>query len=127
MIYLPNLLMAVLVQTFIKVVNYQHLMPTRYTLEVDLKNLVTPEALETGTKRKETRKVGLKHGLLLLPPALVIFAHYRLLCVSFCLSAPLTGKAVVYFQNGTQKCSYPIHNALILAHCCRHAGSQQSL
>lgn len=46
-------------QTFIKVVNYQHLMPTRYTLEVDLKNLVTPEALENVTKRKETRKVTL--------------------------------------------------------------------
>lgn len=44
-------------QTFIKVVNYQHLMPTRYTLEVDLKNLVTPESLENVTKRKETRKV----------------------------------------------------------------------
>ena len=44
-------------QTFIKVVNYQHLMPTRYTLEVDLKNLVTSEALENATKRKETRKV----------------------------------------------------------------------
>ena len=46
------------VQTFIKVVNYQHLMPTRYTLEVDMKNLVTTEAVENSTKRKEARKVG---------------------------------------------------------------------
>ena len=46
-----------LVQTFIKVANYQHIMPTRYTLEVDLKNLVTNEALENSTKRTEARKV----------------------------------------------------------------------
>ena len=28
-------------QSFIKVVNYQHMMPTRYTLDVDLKPIVT--------------------------------------------------------------------------------------
>ena len=32
-------------------------MPTRYTLEVDLKNSVTAEALENSTKKKEARKV----------------------------------------------------------------------
>lgn len=32
-------------------------MPTRYTLEVDLKGLVTQEALENSTKRTEARKV----------------------------------------------------------------------
>lgn len=46
-----------LLQTFIKVANYQHIMPTRYTLEVDLKNLVTNEALDNSTKRTEARKV----------------------------------------------------------------------
>ena len=48
-----------LLQTFIKVVNYQHLMPTRYTLDVDLKGLVTQEALDNSTKRTEARKVEL--------------------------------------------------------------------
>ncbi|MCO5579734.1 hypothetical protein L7F22_033594 [Adiantum nelumboides] len=41
---------------FIRVVNYNHIMPTRYTLDVDLKNVVTPEKLESKTKRVETRK-----------------------------------------------------------------------
>ena len=44
-------------QTFVKTVNFQHMMPTRYTLDVDLKNLVTPEALESATKKVEARKV----------------------------------------------------------------------
>lgn len=48
-------------QTFIKTVNYNHLMPTRYTLEVDLKATVTPDVLENSTKkvaaRKEAKKV----------------------------------------------------------------------
>ena len=38
------------VKTFIKTVNYNHLMPTRYTLDVDLKATVTPDALENATK-----------------------------------------------------------------------------
>ena len=49
------------VKTFIKTVNYNHLMPTRYTLDVDLKATVTPDALENATKktaaRKEAKKV----------------------------------------------------------------------
>jgi len=44
------------VKTFIKTVNYQHLMPTRYTLEADLKGVVTAEAQENPTKKKESRK-----------------------------------------------------------------------
>ena len=44
-------------QTFIKVVNYQHMMPTRYTLDVDLKSIVTTDAVETTSKRKEARLV----------------------------------------------------------------------
>lgn len=48
-------------QTFIKTVNYNHLMPTRYTLDVDLKATVTPDVLENSTKkvaaRKEAKKV----------------------------------------------------------------------
>ena len=49
-----------LVQTFIKVANYQHIMPTRYTLDVDLKSIVTQEALENSSKRTEARKVRFK-------------------------------------------------------------------
>ncbi|KAJ6741560.1 60S RIBOSOMAL PROTEIN L27 [Salix viminalis] len=47
------------VKCFVKVVNYQHLMPTRYTLDVDLKELVTPDCLVTKDKKvvacKETK------------------------------------------------------------------------
>ncbi|KAK9810065.1 hypothetical protein WJX72_004189 [[Myrmecia] bisecta] len=44
------------IKTFIKVANYQHLMPTRYTLDVDLKSLVNTEVVENSTKRTEARK-----------------------------------------------------------------------
>ena len=44
-------------QTFIKVVNYQHMMPTRYTLDVDLKSIVTADVVDNSTKRKEVRLV----------------------------------------------------------------------
>lgn len=43
-------------QTFIKTVNYNHMMPTRYTLDLDLKN-VGPDVLENTTKKVEARKV----------------------------------------------------------------------
>lgn len=43
-------------QTFIKTVNYNHLMPTRYTLDADFKN-VTNDVLENSTKKVEARKV----------------------------------------------------------------------
>jgi hypothetical protein len=46
-----------LAQTFVKTVNYNHMMPTRYTLDLDLKDVVTPEALENSTKKVEARKV----------------------------------------------------------------------
>ena len=44
-------------QTFIKVVNYQHMMPTRYTLDMDLKNLSSSEVMESHSRRLEARKV----------------------------------------------------------------------
>eukprot|EP01018_Ginkgo_biloba_P004807 Gb_36674 [translate_table: standard] len=47
-------------KAFIKVVNYNHIMPTRYTLDVDLKNIVTFDKLETHDKKvvaqKESKK-----------------------------------------------------------------------
>lgn len=48
---------------------------SRYTLDVDLKNVVVPEKLESKAKRVEARKVGVpRHA------GLVAFA---LLCISF--------------------------------------------
>ena len=40
-----------------KVVNYQHMMPTRYTLDLDLKTAVPTDATETSEKRKTARQV----------------------------------------------------------------------
>ncbi|KAL6279217.1 hypothetical protein ACE6H2_016098 [Prunus campanulata] len=48
------------VKPFVKLVNYQHLMLTRYTLDVDLKDVVNVEAFATKDKKvtalKETKK-----------------------------------------------------------------------
>ncbi|MBA0553453.1 hypothetical protein Golob_012634 [Gossypium lobatum] len=44
------------VKCFVKLVNYQHLMPTRYTLDVDLKDTVTIDALQTKDKKVATCK-----------------------------------------------------------------------
>jgi len=41
----------------VKVVNYQHMMPTRYTLDLDLKSAVPTDAVETSEKRKTARQV----------------------------------------------------------------------
>ncbi|KAI3921925.1 hypothetical protein MKX01_005614 [Papaver californicum] len=47
------------VKAFIKLVNYNHMMPTRYTLDVDLKDVVTPDVLTSCDKKvtaaKETK------------------------------------------------------------------------
>lgn len=45
-----------MVQTFIKVANYQHIMPTRYTLEVELKGVVTADCIDNSTKKVEANK-----------------------------------------------------------------------
>ncbi|KAI3635092.1 hypothetical protein MIR68_006658 [Amoeboaphelidium protococcarum] len=44
------------IKPFLKVVNFQHMMPTRYALDADLKNLVSEETLTDKTKRVEARK-----------------------------------------------------------------------
>ncbi|GJS85783.1 60S ribosomal protein L27-like protein [Tanacetum coccineum] len=48
------------VKAFIKLVNYNHIMPTRYTLDVDLKDVVTADVLTSRDKKisacKETKK-----------------------------------------------------------------------
>ena len=44
------------IKTFVKLVNYTHLMPTRYTLDVDLKSTVTADVMENATKKVAARK-----------------------------------------------------------------------
>ncbi|KAJ3692257.1 hypothetical protein LUZ60_012607 [Juncus effusus] len=39
------------VKAFLKLVNFTHLMPTRYTLDVDLKEVATVDALSTRDKK----------------------------------------------------------------------------
>lgn len=43
-------------RAFVKVVNYTHVMPTRYTLDVDLKGAVGADATESSAKRADARK-----------------------------------------------------------------------
>ncbi|XP_042420751.1 60S ribosomal protein L27-3-like [Zingiber officinale] len=44
------------VKPFLKLVNYNHIMPTRYTLDVDLKDIVTLDALQTRDKKVAASK-----------------------------------------------------------------------
>jgi len=45
------------VKPFIKIVNFNHMMPTRYTVtDIELKNIVKPEALKKQDTREEARK-----------------------------------------------------------------------
>uniref|UniRef100_A0A7N0VG45 60S ribosomal protein L27 n=1 Tax=Kalanchoe fedtschenkoi TaxID=63787 RepID=A0A7N0VG45_KALFE len=39
------------VKVFLKLVNYSHVMPTRYTLDVDLKDVVTPDELQSRDRK----------------------------------------------------------------------------
>ena len=50
-------LTRVAAQAFIKTVNYNHIMPTRYTLDVDFKASVSGDVLENRTKKIEVQKV----------------------------------------------------------------------
>merc|ERR1712059_13149 len=46
------------VKPFVKVINYNHLMPTRYSLDVEsFKNAVTSDALNEPSQRVEAKKV----------------------------------------------------------------------
>ncbi|KAK9937133.1 hypothetical protein M0R45_013944 [Rubus argutus] len=44
------------VKAFIKLVNYQHVMPTRYSLDVDLKEVATVGALQSRDKKVTAAK-----------------------------------------------------------------------
>eukprot|EP00798_Chlamydomonas_sp_ICE-L_P014206 gene14206-20176_t len=44
------------VKTFIKTLNYTHIMPTRYTMDVDFKSTISPECYDNSTKKVEANK-----------------------------------------------------------------------
>ncbi|ERN01998.1 60S ribosomal protein L27-3 [Amborella trichopoda] len=44
------------VKVFVKLVNYNHIMPTRYTVDVDLKDIITLEILQSHDKKVTTAK-----------------------------------------------------------------------
>jgi large subunit ribosomal protein L27e len=41
----------------LQVVNYNHIMPTRYTLDVDLKGVVSGEVIDDSSKKTDANKV----------------------------------------------------------------------
>jgi large subunit ribosomal protein L27e len=48
------------IKPFIKIVNYNHLMPTRYTLELEgLKGVVSSETFQEVSQREEAKKNGM--------------------------------------------------------------------
>ncbi|GAB2222838.1 hypothetical protein Droror1_Dr00016966 [Drosera rotundifolia] len=44
------------VKTFVKLVNYNHIMPTRYTIDVDLKDVVSVDVLQSRDKKVAAAK-----------------------------------------------------------------------
>jgi large subunit ribosomal protein L27e len=44
------------IKPFVKLVNLTHVMPTRYSLDADLKDVVTTDLLKDPSKKKESRK-----------------------------------------------------------------------
>ncbi len=46
------------VKAFVKLVNYNHLMPTRYTFDIEaIKGAVTPEVISEPSQREEAKKI----------------------------------------------------------------------
>merc|ERR1711937_205026 len=48
------------IKPFIKVANYNHIMPTRYSLDVDLKHTVTPDVIQNTSARTDAKKASKK-------------------------------------------------------------------
>merc|ERR1711953_360506 len=48
------------VKTFIKAVNYNHVMPTRYSFDAELKHAVTPDVIQNETARNDAKKASKK-------------------------------------------------------------------
>lgn len=44
------------IKPFVKYVNYNHIMPTRYSVDIDVKSVVTPAAMKKVDTRVEARK-----------------------------------------------------------------------
>jgi len=44
------------IKSFLKFVNYNHMMPTRYGLDIDFKNVIAPESVTDVPKRRKMRK-----------------------------------------------------------------------
>ncbi|EGF78095.1 hypothetical protein BATDEDRAFT_26801 [Batrachochytrium dendrobatidis JAM81] len=44
------------IKPFIKVINFNHMMPTRYNLDIDLKTIVTGESVKEPSQRAGARK-----------------------------------------------------------------------
>ena len=56
-------------KTFIKYINLNHLMPTRYSIDVELKGVVSPDVLDDSTKKIAAQKESkscLRRGLKLV-------------------------------------------------------------
>ncbi len=43
-------------KAFLKTVNFHHLLPTRYQVDIDVKKLIDEEGMEDETKRTEAKK-----------------------------------------------------------------------
>jgi large subunit ribosomal protein L27e len=43
------------VKAFTKIINYNHMMPTRYGLDIDFKNVVTAEGIQDKTQRRKVK------------------------------------------------------------------------
>merc|ERR1712110_320433 len=48
------------IKSFVKVANYNHIMPTRYSLDVDLKHSVTPDVIQNISARADAKKASKK-------------------------------------------------------------------
>jgi large subunit ribosomal protein L27e len=44
------------IKPFVKLVNYAHVMPTRYSIDLELKDTVTVDLIKDPSKKKEARK-----------------------------------------------------------------------
>jgi large subunit ribosomal protein L27e len=44
------------VKPFVKVVNYNHIMPTRYNLDLDVKNVVTVDTMQDQSQKRTAKK-----------------------------------------------------------------------
>jgi len=59
----------------LQVVNYNHMMPTRYTLDVDLKGVVSNEVVDDSSKKTDANKVGCGRHVVLSPCTRMVAAQ----------------------------------------------------